>query len=363
MKLFMHLKITFKGMIKNGVATVSMFILFPVILAGFMGFLNDSIGENPLKLKQLDIKVMDEDNSSSSLALIDFLKSEDINELIKVTDDGDADLIISKGYEESVLAQENNKIKIIEKEDGHMVISTLKVILDNYHKNVYMSISGGNLEELNKINSAKIIENTMIDSKEDMNSYEIMASSMSAFVISMLILTFIQGSYTDISKNLDRRIKATPISRVRYFIYDYIALFCYSFIIVLCYTTFFRFAGIAFRGNPLSLIAIVTTAAALISSLSKFVYYLFGEVYGKVVGMALFILPVIGMEMFTGEEVNVIAKLAPTHYISKALEMFNLNGNIAEVKTELLIIIGVSLLLFTIVVIKESLSKGAKKCA
>ena len=44
--------------------------------------------------------------------------------------------------------------------------------------------------------------------------------------------------------------------------------------------------------------------------------------------MALFILPVIGMEMFSGQ-VNIISKLAPTHYISKAFEMFNLNGNIA----------------------------------
>ena len=66
MKLFMHLKITFKGMIKNGAVTGSMFILFPIILAGFMGFINDSMGSNPLKLKQLGIKVIDEDNSSSS---------------------------------------------------------------------------------------------------------------------------------------------------------------------------------------------------------------------------------------------------------------------------------------------------------
>ena len=67
-----------------------------------------------------------------------------MKELIEVTDKGDADLIISKGYEESLLARENNNIKIIEKEKGHMVISTLKVILDKYHKNIYVSISGGN---------------------------------------------------------------------------------------------------------------------------------------------------------------------------------------------------------------------------
>ena len=50
----------------------------------------------------------------------------------------------------------------------------------------------------------------MIDYKKDMSSYEKMASTMSAFVISMLIFTFIQGSYADISKNLDRRIKGYP---------------------------------------------------------------------------------------------------------------------------------------------------------
>lgn len=362
MKLFMHLKITFKGMIKNGAVTLTMFILFPIILAGFMGFINDSIGSNPLKLKQLDIKVIDEDNSSSSESLISFLKNEEMKELIEVTDKGDADLIISKGYEESLLNREVNNIKITERDKGHMVITTLKVILDKYHKNMYVSIAGGNLEDLNNIISAEVIENTMIDYNEDQSSYEIMASNMSAFVISMLILTFIQGSYADISKNLDRRIKATPISGVRYFIYDYIALFCYSFSIILCYSMFFRFTGIAFRGNPLSLIAIVTISSALVSSLSKFVYHIFGEVYGKVIGFALFILPVIGMEMFSGQA-NVISKLAPTHYIAKAFEIFNLNGSIAEVQNELLIILGASFLLFIIVVIKESLSKGVKKCA
>lgn len=362
MKLFMHLKITFKGMIKNGVVTVAMCILFPIVLAGFMGFLSDSIGSNPLKLKQLSLNVIDEDNSSSSLALIDFLKGEEMKELIEITDKGDADLIISKGYEESVLAPKNNNIKIIEREKGHMVINTLKVILDKYHKSIYMSISGGNLEDLNTISSANVIENTIIDYKKDMSSYEIMASSMSAFVIIMLLNTFIQGNYADISKNLERRIKATPISRARYFIYDYIALFCYSFVIILCYTMFFRFAGIAFRGNPLSLIAIVLIASALVSSLSKFVCNFFGEKYGKAVGIFLYILPFIGMEMFSGQ-VNIISKLAPTHYISKALETFNLNGSIAEVQSELLIILGVSFLLFIIVVIKEISSKGGTKCA
>lgn len=362
MRLYMHLKITFKGMIKNGAIIGSMFILFPIILAGFMGFINDSVGSNPLKLEQLDIRVIDEDNSSASSALINLLKSDDMKELIEVTDSGDADLIISKGYEESLLAKTNNKIKIIEKEKGHMVISTLKVILDKYHKTLYVSMDGGNIENLNNIISADVIEDTLIDYKEDMSSYEKMASTMSAFIISMLIFTFIQGSYVDISKNLDRRIMATPISRVRYFIYEYIAIFCYSFVLLLCYTMFFRFTGIAFKGNPLSLVAIIATAAFLVSSLSKFVYYIFGEKLGKVVGMALFILPIVGMEMFSGK-VNFISKLAPTHYISKAFEMFNLNGNIAEVQNELLLILGASFILFIIVFIKESLSRGAKRCA
>jgi ABC-2 type transport system permease protein len=358
----MHLKITFKGMIKNGAIVGTMFILLPIILAGFMGFLNDSIGSNPLKLNQLDIKVVDEDNTSASQALIDFLKSDDMKELIEVTDGGDADLIISKGYEVSLLAKEANEIKIIEKEKGHMVISTLKVLLDKYHKNIYVSMAGGNIEDLNNISSADVIEDTLIDYKEDMSSYEKTASTMSAFLISTLIFTFIQGSYADISKNLDRRVMATPISRARYYIYDYIAAFCFSFILLLCYTMFFRLAGIAFRGDSLSLVAILVTASFLVSSVSKFVYLIFGETFGKVVGMALFILPLVGMEMFSNEA-NFISKLAPTHYISKAFEMFNLNGNIAVVQNELLLILGASFILFIIVFIKESLSRGAKKCA
>ncbi len=363
MKLLYYTKITLKGMLSNATITIVYFILFPVLLAGFMGFLQKSFYEKPLKLNTLNIEITDNDNTSMSKSLITFLESDEMEELIEVNPkEANIEIIIPKGYEESVLSLKKNEISINKLEEGLTnSTNTLKIILDKYHKSLYLSLSGGSTEDLNNITGESVIENININTNKTSSSYEVLSSSMIAFLISMLIFSLIQGNYSEISRNIDRRIISTPISKTQYFYYDSFALLIYSAIIVSGYIFFFRITGISFTGRLLPLIGLILLSAVLIVSMSKFVYELFGPLYGKVVGGLIFSLPIIGMEAFTGEG-NALKILAPTHYITKLFNVYNLNGNYNSNIKDLIFIVLLSAALFGIANIKVALSKEGRKC-
>ncbi|MGG7143329.1 ABC transporter permease [Clostridium nigeriense] len=364
MKLLYYTKTTLKAMVSNAAVTVIYFILFPILLAGFMGFFQNSLQDNPLKLSTLKISIIDNDNSNMSKNLISFLNSSDMKELIEVNSEKvNVEIVIPKGYEESIVSLKKNEISINKLEDGFInSTNTLKTILDKYHQELYINLSGGSIEDLNNITGKSIIENVNINVSKTSNKYEVLSASMIAFVISMLIFSLIQSNYAEVSRNIDKRVSSTPISKIQYFYYDTFAMLIYSSIIVSGYVFFFRIAGISFTGSIFQLIMLILLSAMLIVSMSKFVYELFGPIYGKVVGGLIFTLPIIGMEAFTGEG-NALKVLAPTHYITKLFNVYNLNGNFNSNIGDLTFIIIFSLVLFAIANIKVALSREGRKCA
>lgn len=364
MKLFYYTKTILKGMLSNVVITVIYFILFPVLLAAFMGFFQNSVHENPLKLSTIKVAITDNDKSNMSKNLVSFIKSDEMKDLIEASSkDNDIEIVIPKGYEKSVISLEKNEIKINKLTDElDNSVNTFKTILDKYHQSIYVNLSGGSSEDLQNISGKAIIENININASKTASSYEILSASMIGFAISMLTFSLIQGSYAESSINLDKRISSLPISKLQYFYYDSFALLIYSFIIISGYVLFFRLAGISFVGKLFPLVILILLSSILIVSMSKFVNELFGANYGKVVGALIFSIPIIGMEMFTGEG-NALKVLAPTHYISKLFNIYNLNGSFNDNIKDFIFIVAFSLILFAITNIKIFLSKEGKKCA
>lgn len=364
MRLLYYTKATLKGMISNGAITIIHFILFPVLLACFMGFFLKTLHDSPLKLKTLKIEINDMDKSDMSKNLVSLLKSEEMKELVEITNKkSNIEIVIPRGYGDNVLSLKKGEISINKLgEVSTNSTDTLKTILDNYHQSLYVNISGGSNETLEKISEKSIIEKIDIDTKKSSSSYEKMSSSMIAFVISMLIFGLIQGNYADASVNLNKRLSSTPITKKQYFYYDSFALFVYSTLIISGYVFFFRIARISFTGNLIPLIILILTSAILVVSISKLVYTFFGALYGKTIGGLLFALPIIGKEMFTAEG-NVLAILAPTHYISKLFTLYNLNGSFSGNTKDLILILAASAILFLIALIKVNSCEGGMKCA
>lgn len=358
-----YIKTTLKSMISNGVVTIAYFILFPILIAAFMAFFQDQVHENPLKLKDIKVQIIDEDDSEMSSKLAEVLKGKDLKEFVNVVNkDADIELVINKGYEKKLLALDKGNIVINKLEDGReLAIDTLKTILDKYHENMYVAISGGNTLELNNISTQSIIDEITIDKVEGANTYEKIIASMLGFVISMLMFNLIQSCYLDISINLDKRINSTPITKLQYLIYDTLALFVYAFIILSAYVFFFRIVGLSFQGKLLDLIIILLTGTTMVVLVAKSISYVFGAKYGKVIGSILFIIPLISGEMFLGEG-NKISILSPTHYLNNAFSIYNSTGSIDGTGKWLLIILGVSVAMYLAAIIKASIKRGKSVC-
>lgn len=364
MKALYYIKTTLKGMFANGVVTIAYFILFPILLACFMAFFNNLNDENPLKLKALNVQIVDEDNTENSKKLIELLGSDDFKEVVNIVDKKpDVELVIKEGYEKNVLSLNKGDIIINKKVEGMgMSTDTLKVILDRYHQSLYVSIAGGDMENLNRIMESSIVEDITIDTVKTNNPYEKISASMIGFVVTMLIFTMIQGGYADISVNLDKRINATPITKLQYLFYDTIALIVYVFIIISGYIIFFRVAGLSFKGNILDLILLILMGTMLVVSMSKSISTIFGPKYGKIIGTIIFTLPLISGEIFSGEG-NKIALLTPTHYLNNAFNLYNLNGNLKGCGKWILIIITMSIIIYSAAIIKAVIQGRKKICA
>lgn len=361
MRLLYYIKTTLKSMVASGAITLVYFIGFPIILAGFMGFVQNTANDTPLKLKSLNIQIIDQDNSEMSKNLVDFLKSDDMKDVVQVIDSKpEAEIIIPEGYEEAILSLNRGEVIINKKEEGYNAITnTLKIILDKYHKSIYVSLSGGSPEELNKIVGTSIIEEEIIDIPKKANTFETTVASMLGFVISMLIFSSIQSGYTDISMNLEKRIKSAPLTRLQCLLYESFALLVYSFIIITGYVLFFRIVGMGFEGDIISLMILVLIASILIVGTVKLIETLFGAKYGRILGGLVFILPLIGGEVFMGKG-NTVALLTPTHYLNNAFTLYNLNGNLEGTGKWILIVLTVSVGSFLIAMIKESLVSRRK---
>lgn len=363
MRTMYYVKTTLKGMFANGIIIIAYFVLLPVILAGVMGFMQGSTHDNPLKLKKVTVSIVDEDKTKMSQSLIEFLKSEDIQELVAISnEDSNCDLIIKEGYEKNLISLNKGNI-VIKKNNNerNTAIETLKVILDKYHKGMYVGLSGGSQEELEKLNDNKAVESTIIDVEENISSYRMMSSSMIGFVVTMLIYGLIEGSYSKQSVNLSNKIRSTPTSRLGLLISDLATNFIYCFIIMSVYVLFFRFTRVNFTGNIFSLTLILGVSSLFMSTISIMVLSLFGPKYGKIVGVIMFLIPVASMEMFSGVE-SILSSFSVTHLIIKVVNWFTLYGTLKGVYSSILILFGLSVIFFIISMIKEIMVKEVRRC-
>ena len=363
MKAFYYVKSTLKGMVSSGAIVISYFIAFPIIMACFMGYFNNLTNENPLKLRVLDVKIVDDDNSEMSKKLGEIIKGKDLKELIKVVNkDPDVELVINKGYENNILNKNKGNITINRKtEKKEIATNTLKTILDRYHQNLYISLSNGNVEDLDKFFDAQIIDNIKIDTMKTNNMYEKYAASMIGFVIVMLIMTMVQGAYNDKSVNIENRVNAAPVTKMQYLFYDTLANIIYIFIIVAAYVIFFRVTGLSFKGNVLDLLVLVLTSTLLVVSLTQTITTVFKSKYGKIISYIIFLITFASFEMFSLKG-NKLTIISPTHYLNNAFNLYNLNGNLSGGWKWILMILFIAIIVYSIATIKAIISGRRKLC-
>lgn len=353
MKLWYYMKMTFKNMFATGIITIAYYILFPILLAGVMGFMQDTLQDSELKIKSVNTKIVDYDNSEISKQLVSFLESKELSEIVNIVDKKpEVEIIINKGYGNDVLSLNSGEIVINRESKNKLAtVTTLKSILDRYHQEMYVSLNDGNEFQLNNMIS-NVVKNISIDSKEGATEYEKMSASMIGFIITMIMYSLIKSGYMPKSMNIDKRLNSTPVTKLQLLIIDSICLVAYIFIILFAYVMFFRILGISFTGGFLSLMLLILLGAMLVVGIVKCISTLLGAKYGNLIGIILFVLPLISGEIFLGEG-NKLAIATPTHYLNNAFSLYNLNGNLEGCSKWLLIILAIIAITFTLSILKE----------
>lgn len=355
MRLYYSIKCFFKSLKSNFVANICMFILLPIILALFMNNIAKSAFESPNIVEIININLVDNDKTSSSGQLIDYIETNysELFNLDNKNDDLDLEITIPKGYETSLTNNNEGSISIKELHNKSSNSSnTVKNIIDNYHEELYFNDVG-----------TSFIENKFIDENISQSSSEYFAIALLGYLVISLIFnniasTYIgevSNSYTGESNGLDKRICSMPLSRVRRLILNFINLFIYAVIFLLLYVLINRFMGIAFMGDIYLLICICIISSVFIASISKFIDVFLPKKYSISITCILLFVQVVlgGMVTPFVDSLSKFAKLSPTYLISDLFTNYSIYNNFDAVSASCTLLLLISLVLFILSVLKE----------
>lgn len=337
MGLLIYIKTTLRNICSTWLQNLSIFVIIPIFFGLFMGILSQENEKSPLDLKPLKIEILDEDKTEESKALIKYLEEQ--KEFLKISKGNEENiLIIPKGFKDDIKNNENSL--------------TLKVKEE--------SIQQKNLETLiyeymdkNKDNTSYIEEN-IIKTDKTKNSIKESLSKALAFTIGLFIYNIILSNYMEPAINVNKRNLSMPLSKGKYFIYDFIATIVYAFIIIFFYTMIIRIFNMGFNGNLLILTILMFITAFFMASISNFIMGVFSEKLAKVLG-GVFLISLM-MEIFEDIDIRIL-ECNPTHYLIEAFKEYSLYGYIQKSLKELLIIFTISIVLFIITYIVKVLRK------
>ena len=337
MGLLIYIKTTLRSLYSTWLPNLSIFVIIPIFVGLFMGILSQENEKSPLDLKPLKIEILDEDKTEESKALIKYLEGQ--KEFLEISKGNEENiLIIPKGFKDDIKSSLILKVK-----EESIQQKNLETLIYEYM-------------DKNEDNTFYIEEN-IIKTDKIKNSIKESLSKALAFTIGLFIYNSIFSSYMEPAINVNKRNLSMPLSKGRYFIYDFIATIVYAFIIIFSYTMIIRIFNMGFNGNLLILTILIFITAFFMASISNFIMGVFSEKLAKVLG-GVFLISLM-MEIFEDIDIRIL-ECNPTHYLIEAFKEYSLYGYIQKSLKELLIIFTISIVLFIITYIVKVFRKEEK---
>lgn len=337
MGLLIYIKTTLRNICSTWLSNLSIFVIIPIFIGLFMGILSQENEKSPLDLKPLKIEILDKDKTEKSKALIKYLEGQ--KEFLEISK-GDEEniLIIPKGFKDDI----KNSLILKVKEESIQQKNLETLIYEYMDKNE---------------DNTSYIEENIIKTDKTKDSIKESLSKALAFTIGLFIYNSILSNYMEPAINVNKRNLSMPLSKGRYFIYDFIATIVYAFIIIFFYTMIIRIFNMGFNGNLLILTILIFITAFFMASISNFIMGVFSEKLAKVLG-GVFLISLM-MEIFEDIDIRIL-ECNPTHYLIEAFKEYSLYGYLQKSLKELLIIFTISIVLFIITYIVKVLRKEEK---
>ena len=337
MGLLIYIKTTLRNICSTWLQNLSIFVIIPIFVGLFMGILSQENEKSPLDLKPLKIEILDEDKTEESKALIKYLEGQ--KEFLEISKSNEENiLIIPKGFKDDI----KNSLILKVKEESIQQKNLETLIYEYMDKNE---------------DNTSYIEENIIKTDKTKDSIKESLSKALAFTIGLFIYNIILSNYMEPAINVNKRNLSMPLSKGRYFIYDFIVTIIYAFIIIFFYTMIIRIFNMGFNGNLLILTILMFITAFFMASISNFIMGVFGEKLAKVLG-GLFLISLM-MEIFEDIDIRIL-ECNPTHYLIEAFKEYSLYGYVQKSLKELLIIFTISIVLFIITYIVKVFRKEEK---
>lgn len=388
MKLKAFTKLTVKSMLMNFLPLVLTFSIFPMFLSCVIGYFQKDQFTPSVDMPIMSVHIVDEDDSIQSRNLKQFLNNDQIKSIIEIKEeekDARYELIIPKGYENSLKLSTDSPIIINTKDKGSQSMGTmLGDIIDKYNEEVSQSmyirksIDGNNISakekeeifntvnnEIYQVYNTNSIKNTIVTTKRSLSSYEHFSITFLSYMFIMVIMSMVAGEDSQKENGVYNRIMSTSITEVEYFKYNMITSYMFIVFLNCLYVFTYRIAGLSFQGSIPLLILIILTQSLLATALTGFVLEFFKKKIGLSILNALMIIQlVIGVGYLPLQKIGngFLAKIAtdyaPDVLIARAYRNYLIYNNLDSIKTNLLLISLISVVILLVCTLKVKLKWG-----
>ncbi|MGL5506660.1 MAG: ABC transporter permease, partial [Paraclostridium sp.] len=329
------------------------FLVLPITLTMFMSSALDMKFRNPIITEVSNVYITDNDNSTLSKSLNKFLDSDLSNlfDVISSKEDASLEIVIPKGYEDSIINNKNIVIDINPLESSSIDI-LMKNILDSYHEQLYLSTINSDIN-LNELFAKNSLTTSFIEPIHNQSSKEYFAVSILGYLIILFIMNNVNVTYLGDTNGFNKRFHSMPIKRTTLLMYDFVILFVYSFVVLLLYIFANRLLNIAFLNHFYALIFICVVLSVFMSCACNFISVFLPKKIGLPLLYILMIIEVIFGGAFFPIENVFLQKISPLYFVTN---LFNNYNSINIDDSSLLICLSVSVLLFLASFLKEKYS-------
>lgn len=387
MKFIEYIKITLIGIKRSIFVNILVFAVFPLMLGLGTAYFTKEDFKPENNIPIIKVSIEDEDKSLLSKSLVNFLGSESVNDILKISTDGEVKVNILKGYEENLLALKETEINLEKgKESSNSKMLIVQYIMDSYSEEISKNLiindkilkMNTSTEEkqklMNDINelsikyeSEDIISTTIIKNKKSLSSFEYYSISYMTILFFIIVLAIMGSGDVDEVKGLGKRIISLPLTRVEHFNYNLASNFTLSLVFISLYVFVYRILGLSFKVSIIPLIVLIIIHAIFLAVVASLLSWLSNKKYINMIIRFLFILQLFltvaapeKVDMKFGGIVQGLKYITPDFLISKTYKNLVIFNNLSSINTHIILIIIISLILYLITVLRIYLKEREK---
>lgn len=383
MRLRATIKVMLKALLAQWKQVLLMYAIFPLLLATSMGYFQKDVFKPETSMEKINIKIIDEDNSTSSRGFAELFKQKELKDLFNITNEGDYVITIPKEYEKSILGLKDVSIRVDELNDlsksNELIIRAIALQYGKHlTKSIIISNKIGSMDvadkdrlyeeviaSINDVTSKRAISNNLLKGERILSSYENQAAALMTYMVIMMIINCVAGHHMDVENGSFRRLISTPMKKTTMFNLNLTGFFIITLIYGTIYVATLRIAGYAFKGSSvINIGAILICQSLLIAASAGLMTAFFNKKNSNIMLIIVMYYQIlfggvfIPLKEITSKVFMFLTRFSPGNVISSAYRNVILFNSFNKISEHLVIMLLVSIALYIISILKVRIRWG-----